>query len=128
MRLLKFLPLAAAIAVTGCVDEYQQCLRNNSKDLRVVNELIVQAQETISRGYGFETLVSTEIQEVVCLTAAMEQATCLVEVGTTYQSPVAVDLDGERRKLAQLLEQRKVLERRFADSEKACRAAYPPEG
>lgn len=128
MRLLKLLPLAAALVVAGCVDEYQQCLRNNAKDLQVVNELILKSQEILARGYDYETLVATEIEEVVCLTDLGQPATCLVEVGTTYQSPVAVDLDAERRKLAQLIDQRKVLERRYADVEKACRAAYPPEG
>ncbi|MDP7151510.1 MAG: hypothetical protein QGI08_05655 [Paracoccaceae bacterium] len=127
MSLWKFLPLSAALVVAGCANQYEQCLRNNSKDLRIVDDLIRQSQATVARGYDFETLISTEFKEVVCLTAEQEQATCLVEVGSTYQSPVAVDLDAERRKLAQLLEQRKVLESRYSDAEKACRAAYPPE-
>ncbi len=127
MRLVTLLSAAALIGLTACIDEFGQCVRNSSKDLQVVNELITQSQTTLSRGYGFETLIATEIEEVVCLTALGEQATCLVEVGTTYQTPVAVDLDAERRKLAQLVDQRKVLEIRLAESTKACRAAYPPE-
>jgi hypothetical protein len=126
MRLVSLLPLAA-LALSGCIDEYQQCVRNSSKDLNVVNELIAKAQLTVNRGYSFETLIATEIEEVVCLTAEGQQATCLVEVGTTYQSPVAVDLEAERRKLAQLIEQRRVLEKRLGEAEQACRAAYPPE-
>ena len=127
MRLLSFLPIAAVVALTGCIDEYQQCVRNSSKDLRVINELITHSQTVLNRGYDFETLIATEIEEVICLTELGEQATCLVEVGTTYQSPVAVDLDAERRKLAQLIEQRRVLEKRLGEAEAACRAAYPPE-
>ena len=127
MRLITALSAAGLIALTACVDEYAQCVRNNSKDLRVVDDLISQSQTTIARGYGFETRIATEIEEVVCLTAEGAQATCLVEVGTTYQTPVAVDLDNERRKLAQLLEQRKVLERRVAEAADQCRALYPPE-
>lgn len=127
MRVLTILSATALIGLSACIDEYEQCVRNNSKDLRVVNDLISQSQTTISRGYSFETLISTDVQEVVCLTALGEQATCLVEVGTTYQSPVAVDLDAERRKLAQLVDQRKILETRLAQATKACRATYPPE-
>lgn len=127
MRLITLAPFAAAVALTGCIDEYQQCLRNNAKDLGVVNELIAQSQTVVNRGYDYETLISTEIQEVVCLTSEGEQATCLVEVGSTYRSPVAVDLDAERRKLKQLTEQRRILEKRYSEAEAACRAAYPPE-
>ena len=127
MRILALLSATAVIGLSACIDEYEQCVRNNSKDLNVVNELISQSQTTVSRGYGFETLISSDIQEVVCLTSLGEQATCLVEVGTTYQSPVAVDLDAERRKLAQLVAQQKVLQTRLAQATKACRATYPPE-
>jgi len=127
MRLITLLSATALVGLTACIDQYEQCVRNSSKDLRVVNELITQSQTTLSRGYGFETRIATDIEEVVCLTALGEQATCLVEVGTTYQTPVAVDLDSERRKLVQLVDQRKVLEARLAQSATACRAAYPPE-
>ncbi len=128
MRVLTILAATAVFGLSACVDEYQQCVRNNSKDLSVVNELITQSQITISRGYGYETLVSTEVQEVICLTDLGEQATCLVEVGTTYKSPVALDLDAERRKLSQLLDQQKILQTRLAQATKACAATYPPEG
>ena len=127
MRTLTLLSAAAVIGLSACVDEYQQCVRNNSKDLNVVTELINRSQTVISRGYDFETLVSTEFQEVICLTELGEQATCVVEVGSTYQAPVAVDLDAERRKLAQLIDQRKLLETRLAQATAACRAQYPPE-
>ena len=128
MRAITILSATAVIGLSACINEYEQCVRNNSKDLNVVNELISKSQTTLSRGYGFETLISTEVQEVICLTALGEQATCLVEVGTTYQSPVAVDLDVERRKLSQLLAQQKVLQTRLAQATKACAATYPPEG
>lgn len=128
MRILTILSATAVIGLSACIDEYQTCVRNSSKDLRVVNDLISHSQTVVSRGYDFETLISTEVQEVICITELGDTATCLVEVGTTYQSPVAVDLEAERRKLAQLLEQRKLLETRLAQATEACRAAYPPEG
>ena len=124
---LKTMITGSVLFLAACANQYEQCVRNSAKDLRVVNDLISQSHTTLSRGYGFETRIATEIEEVVCLTSLGEQATCLVEVGSTYQTPVAVDLDAERRKLAQLVSQRKVLEARLTESEQVCRATYPPE-
>lgn len=128
MKLTPLLPLAAVVALAGCIDEYEQCVRNNSKDLNVIYQLIEQSEATVNRGYGFETRIATQLEEVVCLTAEGAQATCLVEVGTSYQAPVAVDLEAERRKLAQLHEQRRVLQSRLEDAKDVCRARYPAEG
>lgn len=127
MRLRTLLPVASLVLLTACIDEYEQCVRNSSKDLNVVNNLIFATQTILDRGYDFETLVSTEVQEVTCLTDEGIPATCLVEVGTTYQSPVAVDLDAERRKLDQLLKQRRILQDRMINAQEICRAKYPPE-
>lgn len=128
MRLSILLPALGLFALSGCIDEYENCVRSSSKDLNIVNELIANSQAILERGYDFETLIATEIEEVICLTELGEQATCLVEVGTTYTAPVAVDLDAERRKLAQLLEQRKVLQARVKAASEYCREKYPAEG
>lgn len=128
MKFTALLPLAAIVTLAGCIDEYEQCVRNNSKDLNVIYQLIEQSEATLNRGYGFETRIATQLDEVVCVTDEGAQATCLVEVGTSYQAPVAVDLDAERRKLEQLHEQRRILQARVEDAKEVCRARYPAEG
>lgn len=128
MKFTALLPLAAIVTLAGCIDGYEQCVRNNSKDLNVIYQLIEQSEATLNRGYGFETRIATQLDEVVCVTDEGAKATCLVEVGTSYQAPVAVDLDAERRKLEQLHEQRRVLQARVEDAKEVCRARYPAEG
>ena len=127
MRLLKVLPLMSVIALGGCIDEYEQCLRNNSKDIRVVDQLIVETQATLARGYGFETVIEMVTEEQPCLDINQEPTICLVEVPVTKQVPVAIDLDAERRKLEQLLDQKQALQARYAQAQQICREKYPPE-
>lgn len=104
LMILPFLALAA------CATPREQCIGQATRDLRVLNSLITEAQVNLARGYAIE-----EQQEIRTL-----RKTCRGENsdGTTFRygcdetetfttnRPVAIDLNVERAKLNSLVERR----------------------
>ena len=107
------------------------------RDLRVLDDLILESEATVARGYAIDTVQLFEPRWVPCLKPP-EPATdaqgkplpqvetlCLENVPVTFERPRAVDLEGERRLLAQLRTKREDVSAR-ADREIArCQTMYP---
>lgn len=126
--LLAALPLALLAA---CGTPQQQCINAVTRDLRVVNGLILQTQGNIQRGYAYVSVTRTIPQYVDCTPRPTEEnpdpapQMCLVDTAQTFRQPVAIDLAEEQKKLDQLIAKRDALLAEAQPAIAACQAQYP---
>jgi hypothetical protein len=128
----RFLPAALPLALlAACGTPQQQCINSVTRDLRVVNGLILETQANIQRGYAYATVTRTIPQYVDCTPRPTEgnpepkPQMCLVNTAQTFRQPVAIDLAEEQKKLDQLLARRETLQAQAQPAIAACQAQYP---
>ncbi|GHC21683.1 hypothetical protein GCM10007291_21030 [Gemmobacter nanjingensis] len=126
-RLLILLPLLAA-----CGTPQEQCIRQVTRDQRVVERLITETEENLRRGYAIETYVTTVTRWRPCGPGGVDEKgkpappqMCLDDIDVTRTRPKAIDLDAEAVKLRQLRTKRDALVRQSSSSVAACKAQYP---
>lgn len=127
-RSLVLVPLALLAA---CGTPQEQCIGRATKDLRVVEKLVVETQRNIDRGYAIEeyTVIIPEWEE--CEQRfdkkgrPLPPRMCLEDREETRTRPVAVDLNAETAKLESLLSKRDQLRRESSGRIDACRQQYP---
>lgn len=129
MKRLVFLTLATLAA---CGTPQEQCISQNTRDLRTVDRLIKESEGNLARGYAFETVTVYEDEWVYCPRPSVPEGQpapaprlCLDERPVTRRRPKAIDLNEEARKLASLKEKRTGLARQAEKVIAACKAQYP---
>lgn len=128
---------ALCLGLAACATPQERCIASVTRDLRVVDGLIGEAQVNLARGYGIrETTVYVPAWRN-CAPPVIVQPQgggpavvvpgqlCLEDRAQTVRRPVAIDLDAERRKLAQLEKQRTLLAARAAPAIAQCRMLHP---
>lgn len=119
------------VALAGCSTPQQQCVSSVTRDLRVVDRLIAQAEGNLARGYAYQTLIETRPAFVDCTpdpTAAdpdPSRQQCLVNEERAVSSPVAIDLNAEAAKLASLRAKRAEQSTAATAAVAACQRQYP---
>jgi glutathionyl-hydroquinone reductase len=120
--------LAALTLLAACATAQQQCISRSTKDLRTVTSLEATAAANLQRGYGYETRTDIRFERERCgETEEGEAIYCRVPVEYSRQVPVAIDLELEARKLAQLSAKRELLTRQAEPAIQACKQDYPEE-
>ncbi|MBK1636772.1 hypothetical protein [Rhodovulum adriaticum] len=124
--ILVLLPLA----LVACTSPRAACERDALHDLRVMDALIAETEQTLARGYALQREPVTRPRLQVCYGAPLDDnrvgMTLCNRSETTYRErPVAVDLGAERRKLTSLQAKRQDLARSAARRLAACRKTYP---
>jgi hypothetical protein len=100
--------LALGGVLASCGTPQQRCIAGATRDMKVVERLMAEAQGNLQRGYALEseTVYRTEFQDCTpAPTAAHPNPApqlCPVEVPSTTTRPVAIDLAAESAKLASL--------------------------
>lgn len=130
--------LSACILLVACGTPQEQCIARETRDLRVVDRLIVEAQGNLKRGYAFEDVVVSRTIWVTCdplpvppavdgapPTEPAKPRLCLEDRDETITKPVSIDLAAEQSKLTGLQAKRKQLSLAADRSIAACRKAYP---
>lgn len=133
---ISFLPAIAILVACGTPQE--QCIARETRDLRVVNRLIAEAEGNLKRGYAFEDVVISRSAWVTCAPLPVpppvegapppepaKPRLCLEDRDETVTRPVAIDLAAEQTKLTGLKAKRKQLAAAGDRSIAACRKAYP---
>lgn len=130
-------PALLLLVLAACGTPQQQCINAVTRDLRVVEELIGEAQVNLARGYGMEDVTVFVPRWDYCAPAVIVQNAdgsqtmaqapqmCMDNEATTVTRPVAIDLAAERRKLAQLQAQQGILMKRAEPAIAQCRVQYP---
>lgn len=126
--------LAACVLLVACGTPQEQCIRRNTRDARVVEQLIIETTGNLKRGYALEQVsVSTPVW-TQCDTVALSNSRkkkpskprfCWDDREETVTRPRAIDLAAEQRTLNGLLEKRNSLIAATAPAIAACRAQYP---
>lgn len=133
---ISILPVLALLAACGTPQE--QCIARETRDLRVVDRLIVETEGNLTRGYAFEDITISRTVWVRCdplvVPSPVDGAPvpppaaprlCLDDEEETITRPKAIDLGAEQSKLSGLKSKRKELAAAANRSIAACREAYP---
>lgn len=122
--ILLLLPLAA------CATPQQQCQRDATRDLRVLDELIAETQANVTRGYAIEEEVVPRVGFTTCFgngfygTGHAGVSFCSGTSTSIRRTPVAIDVEAERRKLAGLEQSRTAAATRAQGALAACQARF----
>ena len=103
----RILSVAILAVLAGCGTPQEQCISKVTRDIRVVDRLIVEVSGNIERGYGYEYITRVEIDYVDCGTETDPGRVCAIRVPEQERIPVAIDLAAEKVKLDQLIAKRK---------------------
>lgn len=133
-----FLITPIAILLAACGTPQEQCIARETRDLRIVDRLIAEAEGNLKRGYAFEDVTISKTVWVDCtplpVPVPVEGAPppppaaprlCLEDREETITRPVAIDLTSEQSKLSGLQSKRKQLAVAATRSAAACKTAYP---
>ena len=131
---LALLPL---LLLAACGTPQQRCINSVTRDLQVVNDLISQSEINLARGYGTvqQTTVMPTVQPCGGNVPVRQPnggvqwvyvpQNCWVDEAFTTTRAVAIDLDAEKQKLAQLRQQQARLNKQAAPAVAQCKALYP---
>jgi hypothetical protein len=130
---MKRLLMPILVLLAACGTPQEQCIRQNTRDLRTVDKLIAETQGNLNRGYAYETITVTETYWRYCYyhrtrsdgSHYTSPQLCLDDRAVTVRRPKAIDLNEEARKLASLKEKRQELARRAEPVIAQCKAWYP---
>lgn len=129
--------LALCLVLAGCGTPQERCIASLTRDLRIVDRLIVDSQTNLARGYALVTQTIYVTAWDYCTGPVLVQPNiggppvlipgqmCLDEEPRTVRRPVAIDPAAEKRKLAGLQDQRRKLIARAEPAIAQCRASYP---
>lgn len=124
--LLFLIPLAA------CATPRQQCDRMATQDLRVIDALIAETQQNITRGYALETEVIDTPRVTFCMGhrhghrhTGVGMVWCNDRTPVIRERPVAIDVAAEKAKLTSLKTKRPEVLRRSQRALASCAAQHP---
>ena len=123
--------LIVLVLLAACGTPQQRCISAATRDMRVVDRLIAEAEGNLARGYAYETVTVYLPEWQDCTPRATESnpepqpELCLEEVAQTTRTPVAIDLNVEAAKLKSLRQKRVEQASAGAKATSDCRAAYP---
>ncbi|MEM8978037.1 MAG: hypothetical protein AAGD04_01000 [Pseudomonadota bacterium] len=96
---LRALPMCLALA--ACATPEQSCILSAQQDYRVLDALYQETAANVERGYGLERVERTRIRLVPC-DLKNKREFCQEEYIEAETVPVTIDLEEEKRILAQL--------------------------
>ncbi|MCV6598470.1 MAG: hypothetical protein OIF40_15460 [Mangrovicoccus sp.] len=127
---LRIFALLALGLLAACASPQQRCVQNINRDLSTVNRLIAETELNLSRGFTYETEIrETGFGVTGCFGTGRYYGSGVSFCGSrdlrTVNTPVPIDPDTERRKLAGLKKKQEELTAIAARAEAACAARYP---
>lgn len=130
---MRALALICLVTLAACTTPRQACERNALYDLRMLDLLIRETEQTLARGYALEREPYRRTSLELCYANrfgnddALGLVWCNRPEVAFRDRPVAVDLAAERRKLADLRQRRKDMARIAARNLADCRARFPAD-
>lgn len=122
---MRRLPCLVLLLLAACGTPQEQCISAATRDIRVVDRLIREAEGNLERGYGFEEYTVYELDYVNCGTQSNPDRVCAIRRPEQEQRPVAIDLAAEQVKLTQLRAKRAQQTKAVAPVIAQCRIDNP---
>ncbi|GAA0286620.1 hypothetical protein [Rhodovulum strictum] len=128
---MRALVLICLMSLAACTSPRQACERNALYDLRMLDLVIRETEQTIARGFALEREPYRTSSLELCYANRFGDRDRIGMVWCNRPDiafrdrPVAVDLRAERAKLAELRLKRTESARSAARALEACRARYP---
>ncbi len=129
------LTVALGLALAACGTPQENCIRRETRDLRVVDRLIAETATNLDRGYALEEYTRTRVEWQRCYRKTpsatpggkptLTPDLCLEREEYTETRPVAIDLNAEARKLESLKTKRAQLARQAQAPIAQCQADHP---
>lgn len=127
--MLRKIPLLAlTLLLSACfLSEQQQCISRASSDYNAMARRATVVQGNINRGYAIHTQTVPYTRMETCYTDEdiPQPYVCAVEDTRIEETPVAIDIDAERRKLADLRRRMDAMRPGLDAAIAQCRATYP---
>ncbi|MDO8882407.1 MAG: hypothetical protein U0934_14720 [Pseudotabrizicola sp.] len=129
--------LVVLLLLTACGTPQERCIARETRDIRVLDRLIVESEGNLQRGYALEEVVTYRDRWVQCPAVRPELVEgqpappppppqlCLREVRETQTQPKAIDLRAEAQKLASMKEKRAAQMRAAGPAIAQCKAEFP---
>lgn len=111
--------------VAACATPQKQCIARETAEYRAVTAQIEELEETLERGYALHRQTVPYFDTRICHVEGKEPFTCTRTRFHTIETPVTVDMDDTRKKLARLNAQRIKLAPAAATAREACIRAHP---
>lgn len=123
----------ACLMLAACGTPQQQCISQNTREYRVVSNLLAEVQGNLARGYAWQERSVTRTEWDDCPYGVRDKdgnrrigyRPCLRDVTDTERYRVPIDPAAETRKAANLADRRAALQSRADAAVKACRTAHP---
>jgi hypothetical protein len=126
------------LLVAACGTPQERCIARETRDVRVLDRLIVESEGNLKRGYALEEVVTYRDRWVRCPVPPAPAPVdgqpaptpppprlCLDEVRETVTRPKAIDLKAEAQKLASMKEKRSAQMRAAGPAIAQCKAQFP---
>ncbi|MDU8944394.1 hypothetical protein [Ovoidimarina sediminis] len=116
--------LGLCLVLAGCATTEQRCVAQATRDLRVIDVLILETEANLARGYAIETetTVSPRLSFCTGYRDRVGVSFCTGDRLVERERAVAIDPVAERRKLDDLRARRVVLARQAEQVVAGCRA------
>jgi len=124
-------PILGLLCLAACTSPQQRCVEDATRDLQVLDRLIVETQQNISRGFAIEEEVVPRVGINYCFGSYGNTAGvsfCTSNSTSTRTTPVAINIEAEREKLADLQESREAAAARSAQALAQCEAQFGSPG
>ncbi|MGB3178717.1 MAG: hypothetical protein WBC68_02215 [Albidovulum sp.] len=122
-----FLPLLGVLG--ACAPTLNQCLRNATHEVRILDKLIAETEATLARGYGYTSEEVLRYRWRRCddykRVPGVPVPRCFEPELETVKKPAAIDPLAEDRKLKALKKRRAALVGPSMVQVNACREAFP---
>jgi hypothetical protein len=117
------------LALAACATPREQCISQATRDLRVLDSLVIETQGNLARGYALAEQQEVRTVRRTCRAQNSDGSTfrypCDETETVSSTRPVAIDLNAERAKLNSLV-QRQQQQRAVSDQTVAqCIAIHP---
>ena len=122
---------AVCLGLAACGTPQQQCVGAVTRDLRVVDGFITEAQGNLARGYAYVNATRMIPRLVDCTPDPTKKnprpapQSCRIDTAQVFRAPAAIDLDAETAKLASLQAKRAALVSAAASAIVTCQQQYP---
>ena len=123
MKYLTSLP--ALFLVAACATPQEQCINTASNQVQVLQNGIAKAQGNISRGHAIHKHREEYQVADICYDKEKKPYTCYDTEYRTIETPVSIDMNEERKKLADLKRRLPAAKRKMLTDINSCRVAYP---